>query len=374
MILSDLTIVIPTLGRFKYVRDLLRYWQAVDCSAKFILLDGSQNPSELDDYNLSKEFIGRIRLYKSRSIWERMSWCTTQIETRFSIWHADDDFLLPRNLENSLAVMRIDPENSIFSNVRGFDTVKLQDEHSIEDWRKFELISHDARERAISFANNRSNRFYYALWPSEKFKVAFNANAVASASINEEKLIFGDIGFELAGCLLSRLIICENNFLLKRDNMVSQPSVTNMPTVSQYLRGGQNNNSKFNQWVNLFCHQIGNFSNLSSVEVKEIVEEFFSIIVKNEILAEERYRKSLNRKLDYVKLRVLNHKDDSGVFWKLLYNQVKFVFRATRAIKRNSIIPATDWDQVSDLEDDSDLYRVSNIVRAQTKYPKGVIE
>jgi len=300
--LNGLTIVIFTLGRREYLLDLIRYWAEIESNAEFMILDGSSNPVKFEDIADIFPDKTRIKIFASRSLWDRFDLCADNLTTKYCIWHADDDFLLPNALNDALERLKARKGSCIFSNVRGFTDQHLQFEHPLIEWRDYELTNVTPRERALKFASNRANRFYYAIWPSSKFAVALKANSIASRAIEEEKLIFGDVGMELAGALLCRLEISESNFLLKRDELVSQPSVTDMPTLSEYAL--QDGGKKFAIWIEKFAYEMSKSMMESATELQYIVEAFFAELIKRERNMSSEESKKISRRLKTLYLEV----------------------------------------------------------------------
>lgn len=363
--LKDLTLVIFTLGRPEYLRDLLYYWSHFDSEVKILILDGSVSPLDIDELEFKKEFKTKIKFFALNNFWDRFEYASKNIETKYAVWHADDDFLLPSGLELAMKQISETRETCIFSNVRGFELNYLQDEHSIESWRKkYELNSNSPLERAYKFAGNRANRYFYAIWPTELFSKALKVNAIASRTLQTEKLIFGDIGFELAGCLLAKLQIANSNFYLKRVGLESQPTTTDMPTLNKFINSPESNND-FKKWIHTFAIEINNDLQLDFDFLLAELENIFFILTSKEIEQDIKFKSSYSYKLSKF---YLSNKEN--LLFKYFLLLPKFFYRSILEPRRG--VSKKLWPNALRKENSEELTLIYNYMKGQINYSKKV--
>lgn len=282
--LVDLSVVVFTKDRPKLLMDLISFWAPYPVT--ILVFDGSNVPITKEIMDSIDPHICTVRLFAARSLWERFKICSQNLQTGYAIWHSDDDFWLPEVVDEAIVKnrWRLEEGEAIFSTVRGFSLKHLQNPYSVLDWEKrYSLTENSIERRVASFSENRANRYFYAIWPVEQFKVALYANAKASIEINQEKLIFADIGMELAGAILLKLRIFEKNFILKRfgDSVISADDVIDVPTISQVL-GGEAFLGMANKWVDSFSIEISSHIEIPAQTIKNIIEKSLGTISESE--------------------------------------------------------------------------------------------
>lgn len=364
--LRDLTLVIFTLGRLKYLIDLLNYWSELNTEVKILILDGSDIPINIGNLNLPENFKANIKSTSIPSLWDRFEYASLNIETKYAVWHADDDFLLPSGLQVALNQISNTRDTCIFSNVRGFSLDHLQKPHSIKIWReRYELNSENPFDRALKFANNRANRYYYAIWPTDLFKKALHINAISSRTVKSEKLIFGDIGLELAGCLLAKLQIANSNFYLKRVGLESQPTTTNMPTLSEFINSHETKKD-FERWLYTFSIEMVKQAGFELKTILSRLNEFFLILVNKEIAQKNRTQSSYIFKFTKLYLSINNK-----FIIKLFTRPIKIMYRTIYEPRRG--VPQKKWDVALRKEKSQELVIIKKYLDHQVDYSRKVI-
>ena len=98
-ILNNLTIVIPTHNRHKYLKRTIKYW--ANCGAKLLVLDGSD--IKLEDPSLKEKNTKYI--YNPNNFYNRLLSSIKYIDTEFMILGSDDEFYLPSALSSCVAFL-----------------------------------------------------------------------------------------------------------------------------------------------------------------------------------------------------------------------------------------------------------------------------
>jgi len=104
--LRDLTIVIPTFNRQEFMMRQIAYWK--NSGVSMIILDGSNTPidKEFNKYFESDDKINYI--YNTSSLTQRLSLASKFLNTRYTVYCTDDDFLLPFGLSKSIEALEKD--------------------------------------------------------------------------------------------------------------------------------------------------------------------------------------------------------------------------------------------------------------------------
>lgn len=367
--LEDLTLVIFTLGRKQYVLDLVKFWSKTN--VRVLILDGSKSPISRSDI---KEFgDSQIKVFHNISIYHRYLIASQEIKTKFAIWHADDDFLIPEVLSEALVTMGVGNDYCLFSTVRGFSAEYLQRAHNVDVWRKnYEILDCLPDKRALTFSQNRANRFFYAIWPSDKFRIALEANARAGLLLDEKKLIFMDIGLELAGALLSKLKIFDRNFLLKRENLVSQPSATDVPMLSEYF-SNKTNESDIESWINEFSITLAPHLPYTQFELTKIVKVFFRELVERELKTNRNVFRMIKR--HWKKLVPWNWKDSRCLSLKYIYAAGSWIYRrSAKVVRISKPISSESWLTLNLAGEPHSLEEIKKVVLGQGFYSKEIVD
>ncbi len=98
--LRNLTIIIPTYNRHRYVLRTMKYWSGK--GPNVLVLDGSKlpiDPKSLEsfDYNISY-----IHFPNCKNATERIEYGINHINTDYTMLHADDEFFLPSGLKDCI--------------------------------------------------------------------------------------------------------------------------------------------------------------------------------------------------------------------------------------------------------------------------------
>lgn len=182
MELSDLTIIIPTFNRSQSLKRLLKYLFMSNIKTNILILDASpiQINNEIlesyssrllityKNYNTSKEY--------TISVPKRINAGLKHVCTRYCLLHADDDFVLPSGLKQSINFLEA---NQDYVSCEG-----ISYQHYLKPYLLGKALSlHLLRKNPLSSdSNNPLNRIknyiqgktdnvhYYAVYKTETFK------------------------------------------------------------------------------------------------------------------------------------------------------------------------------------------------------------
>lgn len=116
--LDDLTIVITTYKRYTYLKRLLKFYDTYKLKSKIFILDST--PYLPDDEELQELLCNQNVKWKRYNsnifVVKKISLGISEIETKFSVLCADDDFLIPPSLKESISFLK---SNLDYSSVQG---------------------------------------------------------------------------------------------------------------------------------------------------------------------------------------------------------------------------------------------------------------
>jgi glycosyltransferase domain-containing protein len=100
---SDLTLVVITFNRYACLSRLLRFYEKFDVRFRFLILDSSScEPPNIIEVLGSKLDIEYLKFQSSIFFSRKISEGCINTRTKFSVLSADDDFLLPSGLRESM--------------------------------------------------------------------------------------------------------------------------------------------------------------------------------------------------------------------------------------------------------------------------------
>ncbi len=107
----DLTVLITTYNRYPYLERLLNYFLAQPIKFKIIILDSSAENYPRSMYELleANPQIERKSFYPTTTIPEKISEGLLDVDTKYAVICADDDFLVPSGLKSCIEFLESNP-------------------------------------------------------------------------------------------------------------------------------------------------------------------------------------------------------------------------------------------------------------------------
>lgn len=111
---SNLTILIPSFNRSSFLIRLLRYFDSVQCSHKIAIADSSSasHVNAVKDYLANTSLNVRYDECPELNDSEAIRFLLDHCDTSYSVFVADDDFLVPRMLTECVAFLEKNPDYS----------------------------------------------------------------------------------------------------------------------------------------------------------------------------------------------------------------------------------------------------------------------
>ncbi len=112
MPLKDITILILTFNRYKYLERILTYYKLCDVNCKIIILDSSTNKDIKNNRLkslLNQEQIAWLKFPADTFISCKIREGLEKVDTQFSVLCADDDFVLPKGIARCVDFLNFNP-------------------------------------------------------------------------------------------------------------------------------------------------------------------------------------------------------------------------------------------------------------------------
>ncbi len=195
---SDLTIIVPTYNRQKFVLRTMRFWSG--SKAKVYVLDGTSDPINRNEL---KQFSKNIQYFHLPfPLNKRFSFVTNLIETKYTITHADDEFLTPsgvlsciKTLENNLSLVSCMGRCILFRPLEN----SLKGKGYYSTFIDYSVMQDDPIERMVFHMNNYACSTVYSVLRTPVWKKSISIYSMENFTLNGYELFF-----EIAVCFLGK--------------------------------------------------------------------------------------------------------------------------------------------------------------------------
>lgn len=282
--MEKFTIIIPTHNRPKYLRRILDYYSGYKSGYNLIVADSSSEenkkknkeaislPSDLKILHLGNYHSGV-------SLWHKLADAIGRVETKYCLFCADDDFIVPSGVEKSVDFLE---KNSGFSVAQGQEAIfypmikKGGDENFY--WRveypfKSDVLP-DARSRLIEQLTNYSVPTFYGVHRTEDLKMIFED---ALGSVTHGRLI----EVLLAALILVRgKMECFGTFYSAREIILDSAGIMN-DRIEDLIKRGEYG-KEYVGFRKCLASHLKNNSDLNLEESAKVVDEAMSVFLKND--------------------------------------------------------------------------------------------
>lgn len=175
-LLSDVSIVIPTVSRPFAVRRHFKYWRGT--GVQVFILDGAPEPIPLSQDERSTSNVHYI--HTGTRFNERLAGAGSLIKTRFAALLGDDEFFLKEGLNECAQYLEQNPDVlGCGGKVLGFfaEQQRFMAFPMYEDWKRFPVDANDVRSR-LDFAlpPSKAHKVQYSLFRTEIWSEIFTAS------------------------------------------------------------------------------------------------------------------------------------------------------------------------------------------------------
>ena len=274
--LENLTIVVITYERYDYLKRLLNFYLSYNSDAKILVLDSSAFDPEDEELLeiLSHEKVSWKRFSPETFFLRKIAEGSSYIDTDFSVLSADDDFLIPKGLEECRQFLE---ENLDYSSAQGLSFIHFRNNlnknkirlESLYQDKDYALDDDSSFDRLKKYLNGESKNYpFYAVHRSKDF---ISIWTYARQYVDHQGLS------ELIPCCLSLVLgkmkVMDNFYNLREPNNFSnwddektQAKVFSKQRVSKAIEG-------LTKFINLKDHQ-------NEAEVRLFCENIFNIYLK----------------------------------------------------------------------------------------------
>ncbi len=277
-----LTIVIPTRNRSEFLIRSLYYYAQRGCPYPFLIGDSSEE----DHWHRTSQALhclaGQLRIVHQRfpsyqgypfgmGLIECMNDLLKQVETKYTLFVADDDFVIPGALEEAVRFLQERPGYSGVIGEAGFFTVSGRAHGEIlEVWRypQFTLDGSTARERLLTYFRN-SIATEHAVKPTDQMRAEWRARSALEMDTRFGELLVCSLG-AIQGKVhkLKRLFLFRQN----HETMVSRevPTIIELDylTSPDFVR-------RYERFRDCLAQALSKADVIPLEEAREIVKEGF---------------------------------------------------------------------------------------------------
>lgn len=220
--------------RPSYLRRLMKYWSGR--GPRVIVADGSSKPI---DANFLSTLRGNIeyRHVKETDVYVRISFLVNQPTSKYSMFHADDEFFLPSALASSINSLEEDEGlTSCSGQCIGFDPSEkdIFADLVYSEFKNYEVTDHSPSKRLEGHMRYYTPSLFYSVTRTEPWKIAFDL------ALNGPKFSFwagGEILLEMALAYLGKSeVINTLGWLRSKENERIQG------------KGNKRHSSRFTAW------------------------------------------------------------------------------------------------------------------------------
>ena len=233
--LSDLTIVIPTYNRQKYLIRQIMYLS--NYSVKLIIVDGSNK-------KISEKFINELKFCKDfeyihsmeMSYVERIKFATKKVKTNFAMCLAEDDFLVFKGVKKAIDVVNNDNSlSACFGQVAGLDYNKTKKKSFFIDYglslKNYSICQTNTLDRLFFAFNSYRSFSPYAVFRKKIFETIWsNIETCSCLELTEYEHAINTL-------LLGQIKTVDEIFWIRSQELDS---------IDSKLDGSRKNN--FNKW------------------------------------------------------------------------------------------------------------------------------
>jgi glycosyltransferase domain-containing protein len=165
--LENLTILIFSYNRHRYLKRTIKYWSKYN--AKVVVIDGGD--TKLEDECLGKKNIKYV--YDPRNLYDRLKSSSSYIDTEFMILGCDDEFYLPSALSSCIKFLTNNTDYSCCGGrVIGFSTNnnELFGREVYPELKNFSLTNDCAFQRVEKHMSNYTIAHIYSVTRSNNWK------------------------------------------------------------------------------------------------------------------------------------------------------------------------------------------------------------
>jgi len=275
------TILIPTYNRPNYLRRLLSYYNKFGENYNMIIADSSSNENKKINKNIISKFSKLNIFYIDKYSLtvkghQKFLDAINQVKTKYSVFCADDDFITPNGINQSVDFLEKNPD---FSCAHGhyisfyFETNKTGGKEIY--WRPiypFKSISFANAKERLSFHFSSYYPTIYAVHRTDLLKLIFK-DAVEFT----DDYRFGELLPSMLDSVYGKMIKIDVLYSA-RERIVGSAGQTNK-NLNDFIKNGTYE-KKYNKFKSCLVKHLIKNSQMNSDEAKELTDKAMSVYLK----------------------------------------------------------------------------------------------
>jgi glycosyltransferase domain-containing protein len=300
---KKLTIVMASYGRRKHLIRSMNYWSGR--GPKVLVMDGDSDP--IDKESLLPFDDNIVYKHLPKSFLERLKVASEIIDTKYAIFHCDDEFFLPSGLSTCINFLEKNPDYSAcIGRALGFysDGQVVAGRTAYPRMSGYELSHNNNSERLLHLMRDYSPHLWYSVVKSDVWRSAINTASNKNFLFNADFEIQFHMCVAYSGksCVLPILMWLRSYDLppMKEDNDNRLSTEINFP--SWYT----NNSSIKQDFINNVVTGIIKYSLIDNEDLKKQVSQALSEYYKFCIYGRpyrDRFERSFQRLRHLIPLR-----------------------------------------------------------------------
>lgn len=275
------TILIPTYNRPNYLRRLLSYYNKFGENYNMIIADSSSNENKKLNKNIISKFSKLNIFYIDKYSptvrgYQKLLDAINQVKTKYSVFCADDDFITPNGINQSVDFLEKNPD---FTTAHGyyisfcFGTNKMG--------RKILYQLHIYPYKSISFANVKDRLFFhfssyyptiYAVHRTDLFKLIFK-DAVGFT----DDYRFGELLPSMLDLIYGKMKKLDVLYSA-RERIVGSVGQTSK-NLNDFIKNGTYE-KKYNKFRDCLAKHLIKNSQINCEEAKELIDKAMSVYLE----------------------------------------------------------------------------------------------
>lgn len=242
--LNLLTLVIPTYNRPDYLERLLTFFSKLNFSSKIIISDSSKDFNKNLNNSTIKKFdnleIELLSFSNETYFYEKLKNSLDKVQTKYVVFCADDDFLIPNSISMCLNFFE---NNQGYSIVHGtYYTFRLNQHHLewIKTYKTTSLIDNDQLNRIDFHLRNYETSTLYGIHKTNDLKYIFDQTLQYT-----EDLRFGELFSSLLTIMIGRMKFLDVPYSI-RESLKTSDNITHEHFIDYIEKGTYE--AKFNKF------------------------------------------------------------------------------------------------------------------------------
>lgn len=274
------TIIIPTFNRPRFLHRILDYYNKYGNDFKIILADSSSDENKKNNAEIISSFSGLDILYINKypsniNPWHKFADVINYVKTKYSVFCADDDFIIPKGIKESVDFFE---ENPDFTVVHGrYFSFYLKTKRKVEFyWKPIypsqSIIFSDAKNRLVEYLSNYSIPTIYGVHRTDFFKMIFQESLKFTNDVR-----FGELLLSMLTLIYGKMKCLD--ILYSGREIIFNDSGATFKNINDFIKDGSYE-EKYNRFRDCLAIHLSKNSQLGIEESKKVIYNAMCIYLK----------------------------------------------------------------------------------------------